>query len=63
MEQACEARATAVNGGETTVCEEADRSGAAEGVLEKRFWAKLWLECFSEVREPARMVSDLALFS
>ena len=29
--------ATAVNGGETTVYEEADRRGAAEGVLEKDF--------------------------
>ena len=37
VEQACEARATAVNGGETTVYEEADRRGAAEGVLEKDF--------------------------
>ena len=37
VEQACEARATAVNGGETTVYEEADRRGAAEGVLDFKY--------------------------
>ena len=38
--------ATAVNGGETTVYEEADRRGAAEGVLENDFGLSFYCNTF-----------------